>query len=140
MPYPVVTGDREGLKQQLADTEGVAVIDTPPNDGEIIYKAASLADEVIVPLAATALDVNRLVGTMSMVADVEEIRAKLLASVLLTKWSTNLAISREVEAAFAEQEVPLLDTRIRNLTRYQGFNTPYYLDEYDQVLKELGVA
>ena len=62
-----------------------------------------------------------------MIADVEEMCAKLLASVLLTKWSTSLAINREVEAAFTEQDVTLLETRIRNLTRYQGFNTPSYL-------------
>lgn len=140
IPYPVVAGDRDDLKKQVAKLEGFVVIDTPPNDGEIIYKAASISDEVIIPLAATALDVNRLASTLSVVADVEEMRDRALASVLLTKWVTNFAISKEVEAALTEQEVPLLTTRIRNLTRYQGFETPTYLEEYENVLKELEIG
>lgn len=140
IPYPVMAGDRDDLKKQVNQLEGFVVIDTPPNDGEVIYKAASISDEVIIPLAATALDVNRLASTLAIVADVEEMRNKPLASVLLTKWSTSFAISKEVETALAEQKVPLLDTRIRSLTRYQGFNTPSYLEEYEKVIAELEVA
>ena len=139
LPYEVVEGDRDNLTKQIKGVEGFVVIDTPPNDGEIIYKAASISDEVIIPLAATALDVNRLASTLNAVADVEEMRNRPLASVLLTKWQDNLVISKEVEAALAEQEVPLLDARIRSLTRYQGFGTPMYLEEYQAVLTELEV-
>ena len=139
LPYEVVEGDRDNLTKQIKEIEGFVVIDTPPNDGEIIYKAASISDEVIIPLAATALDVNRLASTLNAVADVEEMRNRPLASVLLTKWQDNLVISKEVEADLAEQEVPLLDARIRSLTRYQGFGTPTYLEEYQAVLTELEV-
>ncbi len=41
--------------------------------------------------------------------------------------------------ALSEREIPILDTRIRHLTRYEGFTTPEYLDEYRDVLKELEV-
>ncbi len=140
IPYPVMAGDRDDLKKQVNQLKGFVVIDTPPNDGEVIYKAASISDEVIIPLAATALDVNRLASTLAIVADVEEMRSKPLASVLLTKWANNFAISKEVETALAEQKVPLLETRIRSLTRYQGFDTPSYLEEYDRVIAELGVC
>lgn len=140
IPYPVVAGNRDDLKKQVNELTGYVVVDTPPNDGEVIYKAASVSNEVIIPLAATALDVNRLASTLSIVADVEEMRDKPLASVLLTKWTMNFAISKEVEAALAEQEVPLLNTRIRSLTRYQGFDTPIYLEEYQNVIKELEIA
>lgn len=140
IPYPVIACDRDTLKEQVAQLSGFVVIDTPPNDGEIIYKTASISDEVIVPLAATALDVNRLASTLAVVADVEEMRGKPLGSVLLTKWANNFAISKEVEATLGEQGVPLLDAKIRSLTRYQGFDTPTYLEEYEKVLIELGVA
>ena len=140
IPYPVIAGERDDLKKQVSHLEGFVVIDTPPNDGEVIYKAASISDEVIIPLAATALDVNRLASTLAIVADVEGMRNKPLASVLLTKWANNFAISKEVEIALAEQKVPLLETRIRSLTRYQGFDTPSYLEEYENVIAELGVA
>ncbi len=139
IPYSVVPGKRDELKKQITDLSGFVVIDTPPNDGEIIYRAASVADEVIIPLAATALDVNRLASTLTIVADVEGMRGIPLASVLLTKWTSGFAISKEVETTLSEQDVPLLQTRIRSLTRYQGFNVPSYLDEYQKVLTELEV-
>lgn len=139
LPYPVIEGDRDNLTNQVKSLKGFVVIDTPPNDGEIIYKSAAISDEVILPLAATALDVNRLASTLTAIADVETMRNTALASVLLTKWQDNLVISQEVEAALKEQEVPLLDSRIRNLTRYQSFETPNYLDEYHAVLKELEI-
>lgn len=139
LPYPVIELDRDDLTKQIRELEGFVVIDTPPNDGEIIYKAASISDEVIIPLAATALDINRLASTLNAVADVEEMRDRPLASVLLTKWQDKLVISKEAEVALAEQNVPLLDARIRNLTRYQGFGTPSYLEEYQGVLEELEV-
>lgn len=140
IPYPVVAGNRDELKKQVAALSGFVVIDTPPNDGEIIYRAASIADEVIVPLAATALDVNRLASTLMIVADVEGMRDTPLASVLLTKWIGGLVISKEVETTLSEQKVPLLQARIRGLTRYQGFTAPSYLDEYQKVLRELEIV
>ena len=139
LPYSVIEGEGSSLRHQIEKIKGDVVIDTPPNDGEVIYKAAGLADEVIIPLAPTALDVNRLASTLNVVADVEGMRDKALGSVLLTKWRDGLVISQEVQAALEEEEVPLLETRIRNLTRYQGFSTPDYLDEYKAVLKELEV-
>lgn len=140
IPYPVIACDRDNLKEQVAQLSGFVVIYTPPNDGEIIYKTASISDEVIIPLAATALDVNRLASTLVVVADVEEMRNKPLGSVLLTKWANNFAISNEVEATLSEQQVPLLDAKIRSLTRYQGFDTPTYLEEYEKVVTELGIG
>lgn len=139
LPHEVVGKRLEELSSYVQSLEGFVIIDTPPNDGEIIYKVASLADEIIIPLSATALDVNRLASTLNIVADVEAMRSKPLASVLLTRWREGLIISQEVEEALRTEEVPLLDSRIRNLTRYQGFSTPNYLDEYHAVLEELEI-
>jgi len=139
LPYPVVEGDKDSLTKQVKKLSGFVVIDTPPNDGEILYKAGAVSDEVIIPLSATALDINRLSSTLTAIADVETMRDKPLASVLLTKWQDNLNISREVGAALKEQNVPLLDARIRSLTRYTSFETPSYLEEYKAVLTELEI-
>jgi chromosome partitioning protein len=114
-------------------------LDTPPNDEAIIYRAASVADEVIVPLAPTSLDVGRLVTTIKTVADIERMRGRPLASVLLTRWSARFNISREVHDLLKERKMPLLDARIRQLTRYTEFTTPSYLEEYEAVLSELEV-
>ena len=139
LPYPVITGDHKNLGVLVREIEGDIIIDTPPNDGEIIYKAALLADEVIVPIAATGHDVNRLASTLITVADIEQSRGKPLASVLLTRWRGGLTIGKEVLDALTEREIPILDARIRHLTRYESFTAPEYLDEYRDVLKELEV-
>jgi len=38
-----------------------------------------------------------------------------------------------------KREVPVVEAKIRNLTRYEAFTAPVYLDEYQAVLKELGI-
>lgn len=137
-PYEIIEIDKD-IVEQINNLQGYVVIDTPPNDREIIYDVASVADEVIIPLSATGLDVNRLAKTISTVANVERMRKKPLASVLLAKWREGLKIGKEVMDKLEDKDVPLLDNKIRLLTRYEGFEVPEYLDEYEAVLNELGV-
>ena len=139
-PYEVIEATREKLKEQVESIEGDIVIDTPPNDGEIVFDVSEIADEVIIPLAPTGLDVNRLITTVDTVSKVERLRGKALGSVLLTKWRENFVVSKEVEEALKEKNMPLLDARIRQLTRYTRFDMPIYLEEYQTVLTELGVV
>jgi chromosome partitioning protein len=140
LPYEVISGDRDDLHDQVASISSeMIVIDTPPNDEGVVFKAAGIADEVIIPLAPTTFDVGRLVTTMKNVADVERMRGRPLASILLTRWQPNLKVTQEVVALLQERKAPLLNSRIRQLTRYTEFTTPNYLDEYEAVLKELEV-
>lgn len=142
LPYTVEAFDKRGdLRKRIEQHKGIVVIDTPPNDEAVIYKVAMMSDEIIVPLSATAFDVNRLFSTMSTIEDVEEARNKPLASVFFTRWQGQHLLSKEINDALAERErkVPLLDARVRLLTRYAGFGTPTYLDEYQAVLKEAGI-
>lgn len=138
LPFEVIAANSD-LEKQVKGLEGFILIDTPPNDKEAISKAAFLSDEIIIPMAATALDISRLFSTLRIIEDVERERGRPLSSVLLTKYQANLAISQAVIDELAKADVPLLDSKIRNLTRYQGFTTPSYLDEYEAVLIELGV-
>lgn len=62
----------------------------------MILKSSALADDVLVPIAATAFDVNRVNSTLANIADIEATRNQPLASVLLTRWRSNLNISNEV--------------------------------------------
>ncbi len=139
LQYPVVAADHETLSKVVRSIEGDIVIDTPPNDREIIMKACLVADEVIVPVAATGHDMSRLASTMAEVEAIEQARNKPLASVLLTRWKPGLNIGREVAKAMEKREVPVVEAKIRNLTRYEAFTAPVYLDEYQAVLKELGI-
>lgn len=139
LPYDVVAGDRDKLVEQVETMEGFVFIDTPPNDEAVIYRAGSIADEVIVPLAPTGLDVGRLGTTIRPIADLERMRGAPLASVLLTRWNSRLNLSRDVDELLGEKKMPLLDARIRQLTRYAEFARPTYLEEYEAVLKELEI-
>lgn len=58
---------------------------------------------------------------------------------LTPRWRGGLTTGKEVLGALSERKIPFLDTRIRHLTRHEGFNTPECLDEYRDVLKELEV-
>lgn len=141
LPYNVVAGSREDLIDQVEKIQTTfIVIDTPPNDEAIIFKAAGIADEVIIPLAATTFDAGRLLTTLKNVADVERLRKQPLASILLTRWQPHLKVSQDVLATMKERELPLLDAKIGNRTRYTNFETPTFLDEYRLVLQELGVV
>ena len=137
--YSVVAGDRENLSQQVQDLDSYTVVDTPPNDEAIIYKVCLLADEVIVPLQSSLLDLARFVSTINSVAEVEQTRDKPLASVLLTMWRDSYKISKEVEDTLKSTQAPLLQKKIRHLVRYKQDDAPTYLDEYEAVLKELEI-
>ena len=137
LPYPVVQADLRSLSGAVKGWDGDVVIDTPPNDGEIIYKAAGLADEVIVPIAATGYDLSRLTDTLMVLADVEEMRGRALARVLLTRMQSGKLIAREVLQELEAREVPLFKQHIRYLTRYEGVTTPEFLDEYRNVYQEV---
>lgn len=141
LPYPVrVLGKKDDIGSHLDAHDGPVVIDTPPNDGEVIYKVSIRSDEVIIPLSATSLDLNRLISTLQTVEEIEKMRRKPLASILFTRWQGQHVLSQDAAAALGKRNAPLLDTRVRQLTRYAGFGTPSYLDEYEAVLSELGVV
>jgi chromosome partitioning protein len=78
LPYAVeAIAKDDDLEGRVSQYNGVVVIDTPPNDGEIIYTVATFADEVIVPISATALDLNRLSSTLQTVEKIEKIAGLL---------------------------------------------------------------
>ena len=139
LPFDVREVDRRELQRQVGALEGTVIIDTPPNDPEIIYDIGDLADELIVPLSPTGLDINRLATTLRSIERVEKIRGKPLSSILLVRWSRRQRVSREVKEALETANLPLLENSIRDLTVYKGFVTPTYLDEYRAVLAELGM-
>ena len=139
LPYPVRQGYLSELKQIKETTEGYLVIDSPPNDRDVVQDLPELCDEVIIPLTPTSFDLNRLSTTLKAIAEGEQRIGKALASVLLTRYKSGLNMAKDVKVLLEEKKVPLLDTKIRDLTRYTSFTTPTYLDEYKTVLVELGV-
>ena len=113
------------------------IIDAPPNSREVLWAAAAVADRVVVPVAPTGVDVNRLRATLEVLLDVEATRGELDTSILLTRWDKRKRLAREAEELLGR--FPLLEARIRSLTRYEdGFGArPTYLEEYGPAWKEV---
>lgn len=139
LPYEVLRGNRDDLHSQIEQAPGDVVIDTPPNDEAIVLLASAVADEVIAPLTLTGMDAARLMQTLTSVAQVERMRNRPLASVLVTKYRPRLIVARELLAELEERNVPILEAKIPLLTAYEAYGTPIYLDDYRTVLEELEV-
>lgn len=56
---------------ELAADYAHVVIDTPPNDAAVTRSAVMAADLVVVPLAPSTMDMDRLLETLELIADVE---------------------------------------------------------------------
>lgn len=140
LSFEVVTAEKDALARQarlLEKTGRVVIIDTPPNNREVLWAASAVADHVVVPVAPTGVDVNRLRATLEMLLDVEAIKGALDTSILFTRWDKRKRIAHEAEELL--DKFPLLGARIRSLTRYEdGFGSqPQYLEEYRQAWMEV---
>lgn len=139
---PVYLGDAENIRNQLKDLDHKMIfVDTPPQSEIIINRVAMVADEVIIPISPTAFDLDRLKNTMNLVAEVEETRNKPLLSILITKYRVGVNSASDVLDLLEadSKEFPLLKSKIRMLDRYVHYTEPTYLEEYEAVLKELGI-
>jgi chromosome partitioning protein len=140
LPYEVVPAERDALARQARHLERqgwVVIIDAPPNNREVLWAASAVADRVVVPIAPTGVDVNRLRATLEVLLDIEATKGELDTSILLTRWDKRKRLAREAEDLL--EKFPLLGARIRSLTRYEdGFGTrPAYLEEYERAWTEV---
>jgi chromosome partitioning protein len=140
-PYTVVSLPVRDLHRRLADLgrgyEHV-IIDTPPQDTGIIRAAVMAADTVLVPASPTGLDLNRLMPTVELLAEVEPVHP-VEAGVLLTRVRRGTIAAREVREVLADANLPALDTEIPLAELYAGsFGTaPTDLGQYEALIKEL---
>jgi chromosome partitioning protein len=140
LPFKVIPAERNSLGQQaraLANDGTVVVIDTPPNNREIMSRASILADVVVVPVKPTGLDVDRLLPTLELLKDAEAVKGELTVGILFTHWDSRRVLAHEAREAL--EDFPVLDSKVRFLARYeQSFGTvPSYLIEYADVWREL---
>jgi len=121
-PFPVLARADEQIHQHLppiaAGFEHV-VIDTPPGDMGIIRSACLAAELVIVPVSPTGLDVNRLMPTVQMLAEVEMVHP-IEFSVLLTRMRKGTLAARGIREVLAGIDMPVLDTEIPLSEQYAG--------------------
>jgi chromosome partitioning protein len=140
LKFAVERANPDGMARQarsLENESGVVIIDGPPNSRDLLWAAASVADHVVVPISPTGLDVNRLRSTIEVLLDIEASKENLDTRILFTRWDGRKLLAREASEVL--QEFPVMNSRIRALTRYEAsFGTmPDYLDEYKDVWEEL---
>ena len=140
-PFTVVSMPVRTLHADLRDLgRGYdhVVIDTPPAREDIIRSAVMAVDTVIVPASPTGLDVNRIMPTFDLLADVEPVHP-VEAGVLLTKVRRGTLSARGVREVMGEAGLPVLDTEIPLAEQYAAsFGMfPVDLGAYDDLIREL---
>lgn len=131
------------LKELIKDVKkehkpNYIIIDTPANSEMASYAAAMVSDIVIIPQAPTAHDADRLANIGATILDVEKIRKKEISYILLTKCNERLNITKQILYEAQRDGFPILESKISNLVAYQEI-APSYLEEYEEVLTEIGV-
>jgi len=140
-PYTVVSLPVRDLHRRLADLgRGYdhLVIDTGPADAAIIRSAVMAAEVVIVPASPTGLDVNRLMPTVELLAEVDAIHP-VQVGVLLTRVRKGTLSAKGVREVLAEVGLPLFDTSIPLAEMYAGsFGiAPTDLGAYEELIQEM---
>lgn len=142
LPFRVARADLDGLIKQARELSraGTTVfVDTPPNSREILLSAGAAADIAVVPVAPSAIDINRLARTIRVLIDIGEMRSDLIVRLLFTRVSRGTRLARVAAEVF--EEYPTFDSVVRDLERYKaaGGTTPTYLTEYRNVWHEIKV-
>lgn len=140
-PFTVVSLPVRDLHRRLADLgQGYdhMIIDTPPGDTGIIRSAVMAVSTVIVPASPTGLDLNRLMPTFELLAELEAVHP-VNVGVLLTKVRRGTVSARSVREILGEVGYPILDTEIPLAEMFAGgFGTaPTDLGEYADLITEL---
>src|SRR5689334_9757060 len=102
-------------------------------------KSAVLAAEaVLVPIAPTAVDVDRLRSTFELLAEIEPVH-EVGVGVLLTKMRSGTNSAWDIREVLAEHNYPVMTTEIPLSELYaQSFRrVPADLGHYELLLKEL---
>lgn len=114
------------------------VFDTPPGELAIARSALMASDLALVVVPPTPIDLDRVLPTLELVADVEDMSG-LTFHVLLTRVRRIAREGRDTREAMAQMRLPVLQTEIPFLSFYQeSFGTGIAdAREYEQVVREL---
>jgi len=98
----------------LAHGYGSVVVDTPPGDAKITRAAILAADLVLLPMAPSLLEVDRLAPVIGLLAEVEppEGEGSRPYAVVLTRVRAGTRSARDVRSALAELDIPVLDAEV----------------------------
>lgn len=114
------------------------IYDTPPGELLIARSALLGADVALVAVPPTPIDLDRVLPTLELVAEVEE-QTELGFYVLLTRSRRISREGRDTREAMGELELPILSTEIPALSKYSDAFGTIITDvgDYEKVAQEL---
>lgn len=126
------------LKGLAGDFEHV-VLDTAPGELAMARSALMAADVALVTIPPTDIDLDRLMATLELIAEVEAVNEGLVFSVLLTRVLGSARDGRETRAEMEEMKLPVMRAEIPARVGYsRNFGEPVQdLGAYESVVAEL---
>ena len=142
-PFEVVAAERNSLMRQardLARSGRTVIIDTPPNNREILKSAATVADVVLVPVLPTGLDVDRLATTLELLSDLEAALEHFNYAIVLNRFDARKGMAHDANSALNAH--PRLTTVIKSLSAYEKVfgQTPTELSQFRAIWNEIRSA
>jgi len=143
LPFEVVAAERNSLMRQARDfarSGRTVIIDTPPNNREVLKSAATVADVVLVPVLPTGLDVDRLATTLELLADLEAALEKFNYAIVLNRFDARKGMAHEANEALNAH--PRLETVIKSLSAYEKVfgQVPTELAQFRLIWAEISSA
>jgi chromosome partitioning protein len=113
--FPVVGMAKPSLHRdlpQLARGQDAVVIDGPPRVGEIARSAMLAADLVLIPVQPSPYDVWAAREVIDLLAEASVFAENIKAAFVVNRKIVNTAIGRDVVAALAGYDLPVLPAQI----------------------------
>ncbi len=131
-PIPVIRLDSPKLHRNLPGIIGsrynAIVIDTPPSDPGIVASAVRIATHVVIPMAPTPGEHERLTVTRDLIEEASALRedgGPPIVAVLLTRAVAGAASTAVYRELTAEDGVHVLRTQVGRLERFsQAIGAP----------------
>lgn len=140
LPFGVVAAERDRIMKQvqaLKHQGHTVIIDTPPNDREMLRSAATIADLALVPVLPTALDVDRGAVSLRLLEDMAFAVPNLRFAALLNRAASRQRQTREADEVL--NQTVRVHTVIPQLNAYQeAFGlTPRRLSHVQDLWEEI---
>jgi len=141
--FPVIAWPVRDLARRVSQIVGDyehVVIDTGPEQEHLVRQALLVTDRLLVPLAPTRIEVDRLAATLMLAEEAEDVGARLDVRLLLTRVRPRTRSASLLRARLTDLDLPVLAAEVRLLECYaqaHGQPLPADLGDYQQVLGEL---
>jgi chromosome partitioning protein len=111
-PEPYSFQDLRGIPQEATGFDHV-IIDTPPEDSEILRTALSISDFIVLPVSPSPFDIRSAGKTIEVIREGrKEYRIKARPRLLINRAITGTIIAREARETLEVFKIPIFETEI----------------------------